>query len=137
MSHVDGVKSPATINRLFDRFLGLTPTRDDIWAIRETETNEYIGHAALFVSDVTAENEREILFYLQSKFWGRGLALEAVLLMFEHARQRRYAKIWATVDLDHGASIRVCEHAHMVLDRKERDEDGEFLVYRFEVPSSR
>lgn len=133
MSHVDGVKSLETINRLFDRFLGLTPTKDDIWAIREAKTHEYVGHAALFVSDITAENEREILFYLNQKYWGRGLALEAALLMLGHAQRKDYAKVWATVDLNHGPSSKICERAQMVLDRKDHDEDGLFLVYRCDV----
>lgn len=133
MSHVDGVKTPEAINGLFDRFLGLMPTKDDIWAIREIETDEYVGHAALYISDITADNEREILFYLHKKHWGRGFAIEAALLMLGHAQRTGYGRVWATVDSDHGPSIKVCECARMALDRRERDEDGEFLVYRYDV----
>lgn len=133
MSHVGGIKSSETISKLFDRFLGLVPNSDDVWAIRESETDEYLGHAALYISDIAADNEREILFYLHRKHWGRGFALEAALLMLEQARQKEYAKVWATVDLGHDSSIQICERARMVLDRREQDADGEFLVYRYDI----
>lgn len=133
MKHVDGVKSVDVIDRLFSRFLGLTPTADEIWAIRLTESNEYVGHAALFVSEICAADEREILFYLHKKFWGQGLAFAAASLMITRAQQQKHRRIWATVDSDHTPSIRICENLGMIFDRREHDDDGEFLVYRYDV----
>lgn len=135
MLHVDGVKSEEQIEKLFQRALGQAyQNGDHIWAIRRKSDKTYVGHAALFHSDVCAQQEREILFYLLKPFWGRGYATEAAQIMLDFAKRTPSIKnVWATVNSDHLASAKTCEKVGMQFSRKGTDEDGEFLIYYFDA----
>ncbi|MGE0527407.1 MAG: GNAT family N-acetyltransferase [Bdellovibrionales bacterium] len=93
-------------------------------------TTPILGHAALFCSDICGDNETEILLYLRREFWRQGYATEAGKLMIAFAEGRpEICTVKATLDMDHVASIRICEKIGMHLLRKGCDEMGEFLVY--------
>lgn len=133
MRFVGGPKESEVADKLFARFVGnLSKTRDRIWAIRLKKDCKYIGHAALFQSDVCrSEEEREILFYLKKPFWKSGFGSEAGRLVLQYAFARESLKcVWATVDLEHGASLAVCERIGMTKDPIGKDEEGEFLILK-------
>lgn len=135
MLHVDGIKSVEQIARLFKRAMGEDPeNQDNIWAIRRASDGQYLGHAALYNSDICSDHEREILFYVLKEFWGQGHGMRAGKLMLEFARRTpAIANVLATVDQDHTASIRVCEKIGMRELRKGIDEDGEFIVFGYKA----
>jgi RimJ/RimL family protein N-acetyltransferase len=129
MAHVGGAKNDESIARLFQRALNSSSQQDFIWAIRQKSDDAYVGHAALFRSEVCGENDREILFYLSKHFWGAGFGSQAGLCLMKAARMLGLKTIWATIDCDHPASIRVCESIGLSFCRKGHDESGEFLIY--------
>lgn len=130
MKYTGGPKSAETIEKLFIRFLNPQNLASDlIFAIRN-ENNDYIGHAALFHSNVCKENEREILFYILKSYWGHGYATEVGRLLLKVAFiKENFYSVLATLDTDHFASIKVCEKIGMKLKKIETDPDGEFLIY--------
>lgn len=131
MARVGGVKSEKEIEVLFKRALGIEPKPGhQIWGIYRASDKAYLGHGALFPSDVCKENDREILFYLLREHWGKGYAAEAAQLMLNHAKSAGFDSVWATVDSDHAGSIKTCEKIGMIMDRKAVDDEGEFLIYR-------
>ena len=135
MKYVGGTKEKDKAEKLFDRFLKNEDraSSDHVWAIRSVKELDYIGHAALFKSDICqSPTEREILFYLSKPFWKNGLAVEVGATVLEFAFQNRlFNRVWATIDSDHVVSKRVCEKIGMSIDRIGHDE-GDFLVMKCE-----
>lgn len=138
MAHVGGIKSPEAIEELFARARRAAFKNDHIWAIRRRSDQAYIGHAALFKSDLCNEGEREILFYLLKPFWGQGYASQAGKLILDFAREQdNLIRVWATVDSDHMGSTKTCEKIGMTFCRKGVDAEGEFLIFQHSlIPTS-
>ena len=137
MKHVGGPKPADIAEKLFARFLKSDQeiTSSRVWAIRSKQDLKYIGHAALFQSEICKQKtEREILFYLNKSYWKNGLAAEVsdVLLNFA-CESALYNRVWATIDPDHVASRRVCEKIGMNLDRIGQDAEGDFLIMKCEL----
>ncbi|MGE0632382.1 MAG: GNAT family N-acetyltransferase [Pseudobdellovibrionaceae bacterium] len=130
MKFTDGPKSSEAIEKLFSKFLNREHLPQDLVFAARNENNEYVGHAALFKSDVCNDNEREILFYILKSYWGKGYATEVGQQLLKMAFEcQSYEAVVATLDTDHFASIKVCEKIGMNQKKVSSDEFGSFLIF--------
>lgn len=131
MKHVgDGVMTEEQAEewwaKLFNKFypLGL-----NIWAVFTKENSEYVGHAGIYPRPEKKE-DWEFVYFLCREAWGKGYATEIARRIIEYGfDDLNLPEVFATVDDDHAASIRVLEKAGMLFLRYEYDEDGSFSVY--------
>lgn len=131
MKHVgDGVMDEAGADewwqKLFDRFY---PQGLNIWAVFTKENSEYIGHAGIYPRPSKKE-DWEFVYFLGRNAWGKGYATEIAHRIIEFGfDDLKLPEIFASVDNDHPASIRVLEKAGMDFLRYEYDEEGSFSIY--------
>jgi [ribosomal protein S5]-alanine N-acetyltransferase len=131
MKHVgDGVMTQLRAEewwqKLFDKFY---PQGINIRAVFTKADSEYIGHAGIYPRP-TKKEDWEFVYFLGRAAWGKGYATEIARKMIEFGfDELKLPEIFATVDNDHPASIRVLEKAGMNFLRYEYDEKGSFSVY--------
>lgn len=132
MKHVD--KGVMTIGqaedlwrRLVERFYA--QNLKTIWAVFAREDSRYVGHASLRPRP-EKPNEWEIGYIFKSEEWGKGYASETARSLIDYGfGELNLPEIFATIDDDNYASIRVAEKAGMSFTRYEFDEQGRFSVY--------
>lgn len=131
MKHVgDGVltqeQAEAFWRKLFEK---LYPQNYNIWAVFEKDKSQYVGHAGIYPRPMK-EEDWEFVYFLTRQFWGKGYATEIARKIIEFGfEELNLPEVFATVDDDHSASIRVLEKAGMKFKRFEYDENGQFSVY--------
>lgn len=131
MKHVgDGVltveQAEAFWRKLFEK---LYPQRFNIWAVYTKADSRYAGHAGIYPRP-TKKEDWEFVYFLRRDAWGKGYATEIARLIVNFAfEELNLQKVYATVDDDHSASIRVLEKAGMKFERFEFDDEGRFSVY--------
>ena len=134
MKHVgDGVMTEAQAEAFWKKlFEKLYPQNFNIWAVFAKEDSHYIGHAGIYPRP-TRKEDWEFVYFLNRKNWGKGYATEVARLIIEFGfEELNLPRVFATVDEDHLASIRVLEKAGMKFEGFEYDEDGRFSVYSIE-----
>jgi RimJ/RimL family protein N-acetyltransferase len=100
-----------------------------IWAVFTKEDSLYAGHAGIYPRQ-TKKEDWEFVYFLKRDFWGKGYATEIARRIVEYGfEELNLPEIYATVDDDHSASIRVLEKAGMNFEWYEFDDDGQFSVY--------
>lgn len=123
-AHMDGPLTKARAQALFESLL--SPTFH-VWAVLET-SGEYIGH--VFLTPTLEDGDRELGFLFAPPHWGQGYATEAARCVLQHVRSRHPDwSMVATVDLDHGVSLRVLEKLGFVRTRTIEDEEPPWAVY--------
>ncbi|MDQ3040901.1 MAG: GNAT family N-acetyltransferase [Acidobacteriota bacterium] len=131
MKHVgNGVmtaeEAAAFWRKLFEK---LYPQSFNIWAVFAREDSRYVGHAGIYPRP-THKEDWEFVYFLNQTSWSKGYATEIARRVIEYGfDELKLPKIYATVDDDHSASIRVLEKAGMNFERYEFDEGGQFSVY--------
>jgi len=112
--------------KLFEK---LYPQDFKIWAVFAKENLQYVGHAGIYPRQTKPE-DWEFVYFLCRNAWGKGYATEIARRIIEYGfEELNLQKVFATVDDDHSASIRVLEKAGMKFERFEFDDDGRFSVY--------
>jgi len=132
MKHVDkGVlarkQAENLWQKLFDEFYskGLT----GLWAVFAKDNRRFVGHAT-FRPRPEIKDDWEIGYILKQAEWQKGFATEIAAKLIELGFGKlNLPEIFATVDDDNFASIRVLEKAGMSFKRYEFDEQGRFSVY--------
>ncbi len=115
--------------KLFEK---LYPQKFNIWAIFTKEDLQYVGHAGIYPRP-TRKEDWEFVYFLRRDAWGKGFATETAKKIIEYGfEELRLPEVFATVDDDHPASIRVLEKSGMKFERYEFDDDGRFSVYSVE-----
>jgi [ribosomal protein S5]-alanine N-acetyltransferase len=131
MKHVgDGVLTDLQAEewwqKLHDKFY---PQGINIWAVFTKADSGYIGHAGIYPRP-TKKEDWEFVYFLCRDAWGKGFATEIAQRIIEYGfDELKLPEVFATVDNDHPASIRVLEKAGMNFLRYEYDEEGSFSVY--------
>jgi RimJ/RimL family protein N-acetyltransferase len=131
MKHVgDGVMNEPQASEWWQKlFAKFYPKGLNIWAVFTKEKPAYIGHAGIYPRP-TKKEDWEFVYFLAREAWGKGYATEIARRIIEHGfDELKLPEIFATVDNDHPASIRVLEKAGMRFLRFEYDEEGSFSVY--------
>lgn len=116
----DPARQPEIARSLIARFIkhweqdGYGP-----WAVIDKESGRLIGHHGLrFMPEF---GETEMLYLLDSEFWGHGLASEAAKAAIDHARDALdLQRLMAIARLDNAASLRVMAKAGFVFRRMAR-----------------
>ena len=129
----DGVltdeQAEAFWQKLFEK---LYPQRVNIWAVFAIEDSCYVGHAGIYPRP-TKKEDWEFVYYLNQNNWGKGYATEIARRLVEFAFENlNLQEVFATVDDEHLASIRVLTKAGMNFRNYEFDEQGRFSVYSVE-----
>lgn len=123
--HMNGPHTPERAATLFETFL--SPDSNSLQlAVCLNKSEEYIGH--LFATP--EDSGYEIGFIFDKAYWGQGLGTEAVQSFLPIVSQTlNTCDIFATVDVDHPASIALLERAGFRQTRQEEDEFGPYWVY--------
>ena len=101
-----------------------------MWAICLKEDDEYIGNCVLNIMN-EEDQKWEIGYYLLKRFWGKGYATEIAERLARFCfEELNFKEIYATVDDDHFASIRVLIKAGFEFCGYEFDEEGRYSVYK-------
>ncbi len=112
--------------KLFDK---LYPQNYRIWGVFDKANSRYVGHTGIYPGNEFS-NEWEIVYFLQTDFWGRGYAAEIAERVIEFGfEELKLTEIFATVEEENPRSIRVLEKCGMKFRRFENDEKGRFAVY--------
>jgi ribosomal-protein-alanine N-acetyltransferase len=99
----------ASVNEVFD-YLAWNAHGDgcQCWAVeRKAEAGKALGWVILMDKE---DNQAEIGFMFRPDAQGQGIAFEAASKMLDHAKTvRRFRRLWADVDPDNSASIKLIE----------------------------
>ncbi len=99
----------------------LLPRHFEIWAI-EIE-GEYAGHFELKQTSNTAENELEVVYFLDKRYWGMGLMPEIINEMNVYAGTMSKQLI-ATASSENSKTMRALAKAGIQKQEYIEDEDG-------------
>jgi len=107
-----------------------------IWAVFARADERYVGHAAIRPRPAKPE-DWEISYMLKTEEWGKGLATEIAEGLIKYGFEKlNLPEVFATIDDDNLASIKVAEKAGMSFLRYEFDEEGRFSVYSIKTPKT-
>jgi [ribosomal protein S5]-alanine N-acetyltransferase len=100
-----------------------------IYGVFDKTNGTYIGHASIRPRPAK-KDEWEIGYILKTEEWGKGFATEIGRKLVELGfNELKLKAVYATVDTDNFASIRVLEKIGMAHIRDEYDEQGKFYLY--------
>jgi len=103
---------------------------DTIWAVFAKDDDRYVGNASLRPRP-ERQKDWEIGYYLKPDEWNKGFATEIAVRLVRHSFDvAGLDEIYATVDEENSASIKVLEKCGLQFFRKEYDGQGVFYVYR-------
>ncbi len=126
----DGVLTPEQTEAFWQKlFKKLYPQDFNIWAVFAKEDSRYLGHAGIYQRP-TKKDDWEFVYFLRRDAWGKGFATEIARRLVEFAfEELNLTQVFATVDDEHFASVRVLKKAGMNFQNHEFDEQGRFSVY--------
>ena len=103
---------------------------DTIWAVFAKDDDRYVGNASLRPRP-ERQKDWEIGYYLKPAEWNKGFATEIASRLVRHGFDvAGLDEMFATVDKENSASIKVLEKCGLRFFRKEYDNQGIFYVYR-------
>ena len=111
-------------NKLFNRLKDLT-TSDKHYTYGIYLNNIVVG----FINDVVIDNDEiEVGFFINPKYWNQGIASEALVVMIKELSRVGFNRIVSGHFVENPASGRVMQKCGMKLIDKEED-----IVYRYET----
>jgi [ribosomal protein S5]-alanine N-acetyltransferase len=131
MKHVGDVVMTREQSEAFWRKLiqKLYPQNFNIWAVFTKEDSRYVGHAGIYRRPSKME-DWEFVYFLCRGEWDKGFATEIAQRLVRFGfEELNLPEIFASVDDDHPASIKVLEKAGLSFKNYEYDEDGRYSVY--------
>ena len=121
-----GEQAEAFWRKLFET---LYPQNFNIWAVFTRADSRYVGHAGIYPRPAKKQ-DWEFVYFLNRESWGKGYATEIARRIVEYGfEELNLPEVFATVDDEHSASIRILEKSGMNFERFEFDDDGRFSVY--------
>jgi RimJ/RimL family protein N-acetyltransferase len=97
-------------------------------AVFERESGKFVGYCG--VVRAPDHDFDELIYALNTEFWGKGYATEAGRAMLEYVFARStLVQIWETIHPDNANSVHVAEKLGLRFVRKEPDEDGGATLY--------
>lgn len=118
-------------------FLNGHPRRPELglWSTILKETGEFIGRCGLLPWTLEGQDEVEVAYLIDKRYWRRGLGGEAALAVRDYAfNQLGLTRLVCMIDPANEASKKVAEHIGMTLEKAMEDETGPFLLYSMTRP---
>lgn len=129
MARVGGALRRDEVAGLLDRYLRDDDPRVLVALCVRDATGTHLGSGQL-VRSTLVEDAVELGYLVRRDQHGRGHATRIARALVALARAHfPAARLVATVDVDHSASIRVLEKAGLQLAERAQDEEGDYLVY--------
>ncbi len=113
-------------------FLDGHPKRPELglWATIHKETGQFIGRCGLLPWTVDEQDEVEVAYMIDKKYWRQGLGSEAARGIRDYAfEQLGLSRLICMIYPENEASIKVAANIGMTLEKECVDEFGPFLVY--------
>ena len=104
------------------------------WAVTLKENNKLIGYCGIAVDRINDNDEKELGYRLDSKYWGQGLATEAASASIRYGFEKfKIPYILGIVESANIASVKVLEKVGMQYERKTIFHEVEMDVYRVDA----
>jgi RimJ/RimL family protein N-acetyltransferase len=104
-----------------------------LWSTYLKETNEFIGRSGLLPWTLDGQDEVEVAYLIDKRYWRQGLGTEAALAIRDYAfNELGLTRLVCMIDPNNEASKKVAEHMGMSLEKGMEDETGPFLLYSLE-----
>jgi ribosomal-protein-alanine N-acetyltransferase len=119
-------------------FLDGHPKRPELglWATILKENGAFIGRCGLLPWTIDGQDEIEIAYMIDKRYWRQGLGAEAARGIRDYAfEQLGLSRLICMIDPENEASIGVAANIGMVFEKECVDEHGPFLVYSMVAPS--
>jgi ribosomal-protein-alanine N-acetyltransferase len=101
-----------------------------LWATFLKETGKFVGRNGLLPWTIDGQDEVEIAYMIDKKYWRQGLAAEAALGIRDYAFAHLGLKrLICLIDRENVASQGVAEKIGMTFEREAVDDKGPFLIY--------
>jgi RimJ/RimL family protein N-acetyltransferase len=101
-----------------------------LWATLHKGTGQFIGRCGLLPWKIDGQDEIEIAYMIDKRFWGQGLGTEAAAGIRDYAfNQLGLTRLICLIDERNWASIRVAEKIEMCFEKEGEDELGPFHLY--------
>ena len=134
---VEGASPDRTLSREetkeeLDWFLNGHPEHPELglWATILKETGEFIGRCGLLPWTIDGQDEVEVAYMIDKRYWRRGLGVEAARGIRDYAfGQLGLTRLICMIDPANPASIGVATAIGMTLERQAEDEHGPYLIY--------
>ena len=133
----DGQASEEKAAQVWEKIINDRIKDGNAWAVVGKADKRYIGHGMIGRRENSGA-EWEIGYLLRKDRWGFGYATEIAVRLIDFAfDELKLERVFATVDDDHAASIKVLVKAGMKFSRYEYDDRGRFSVFSIEKNSDR
>ena len=104
------------------------------WAVIFKEHNKLIGYCGIAVERIDNQDESELGYRLNSRYWGQNLATEAALATIQYGfNQFKLPYVLGIVERENIASVRVLQKIGMQYKRKTIFHGVEMDVYRVDA----
>ncbi len=120
-------------------FLNGHPRRPELglWATVLKEDGAFIGRCGLLPWTIDGQDEVEVAYMIDKRYWRRGLGAEAARGIRDYAFDHlSLTRLVSFIDPANAASIGVATAMGMRLEKESADEHGPFLVYAMTRPAA-
>jgi RimJ/RimL family protein N-acetyltransferase len=108
-----------------------------LWATIHKGSHRFIGRCGLLPWTIDERPEVEVAYLLAKKYWGHGLGTEAAQAILDYGFEKLHlSRLICLIDRENQASIRVAQKIGMTFEKEGSDENGPFLLYSSNKPTS-
>lgn len=128
----DGTLTYEETKEELEWFLNGHPRRPELglWATIHKATGEFIGRCGLLPWIIDGQDEVEIAYMIDKRYWRQGLGAEAARGIRDYAfGQLGLSRLVCMILPNNEASIRLATSIGMAFEKESVDEFGPFLVY--------
>jgi len=128
----DGTLTYEETKEELEWFVNGHPRRPELglWATILKETGAFIGRCGLLPWTIDGQDEVEVAYMIDKRYWRRGLGVEAATGIRDYAfNQLGLTRLICLIDPANAASIGVATAIGMTFEKESVDETGPFHVY--------
>ena len=108
-----------------------------LWATILKESGAFIGRCGLLPWAIDGQDEVEVAYMIDKRYWRRGLATEAARGIRDYAfDQLGLTRLICMIDDQNAASIGVATAIGMTFEREAADEHGPYHIYSMSRPEA-
>ncbi len=107
-----------------------------LWATMLKDTGAFIGRCGLLPWTIDGQEEVEVAYMIDKRYWRRGLGVEAARGIRDYAfEQLGLTRLICMIDPANAPSAGVAKAIGMTLEREAADEHGPYLIYSMAKPA--